>query len=126
MEVTVRAHAFDLSEGARQYAETKIGRAVQKVLRGNARVDVDVTELARGGAREAQVKVTVALPRAQTAVVTVQDPEIRAAIDVAADKIGRAIRKTKERRRDKGRTGAAMEPVAPPEEPADDSVTMEM
>jgi ribosomal subunit interface protein len=113
MEVHVRAPKFDLSEGAREYAETKIGRSVKKLMRGNARVDVEVTGEARGGTSLAKVKVQVAVPRASTAVITAEDADVRAAIDLAADKIGRALRRNKEKRRDKSRTGAHEAAVGP-------------
>lgn len=112
MEVNVRTHSFDLSDRSRQYAESKIGRSVTKLVKGAAPVDVEVSEQNKGGgASLVRVKVSVAIPRSKPAVVTAEDPEIRAAIDLAADKIGRALRKTKEKRRGKGRTSPGVAPV---------------
>ncbi len=125
MEVNVRAHSFDLSDGARAYAEAKIGRSVTKVVRGGSRVDVEVSEQSKGGAPLARVKVAVAVPRGKPAVVTAENIDVRAAIDSAADKIGRALRKTKEKRRGKGRTSPGLAPVAAPMDD-EDIETIEM
>ncbi len=125
MEVNVRAHSFDLSDSARQYAESKIGRSVTKVVRGGSRIDVEVSEQSKGGGPSlARVKVSVAVPRSKPAVVTAEDSDVRAAIDSAADKIGRALRRTKEKRRGKGRTSPGVAPVAGPD--LDDVETIEM
>jgi ribosomal subunit interface protein len=121
MEVNVRAHSFDLSDRSRQYAESKIGRSVTKLVKGGAPVDVEVSEQNKGtGPSLVRVKVSVAIPRSKPAVVTAEDGEIRAAIDLAADKIGRALRRTKEKRRGKGRTSPEVAPVDEPVDEIDD------
>ena len=131
MEVNVRAHSFGLSDRAREYAESKIGRSVTKLVKGGAPVDVEISEQTKGaGPSLVRVKVAVAIPRSKPAVVTAEDAEIRAAIDLAADKIGRALRRTKEKRRGKGRTGPEIAPVddGPVDEvdELDDNATVEL
>ena len=129
MEVNVRAHSFDLSDRSRSYAESKIGRSVTKLVKGGAPVDVEVSEQNKGGGPSlVRVKVSVAIPRSKPAVVTAEDAEIRAAIDLAADKIGRALRKTKEKRRGKGRTSPGLSPVVDPvsDEDSEGVETVEM
>jgi ribosomal subunit interface protein len=117
MEFVVRAHSVDLDEATRDYAEAKIGRVVTKMLRTTgARVDVEVTGQA-GGAGQTRVKVHVVIPHATSETVHADGDDPRAAIDIAADKIGRALRRNKEKRRDRAR---ATGPVRDPRTPAND------
>ena len=107
MELHVRAHSVEIDNDTREYVEAKVGRPIKKLLRGLARVDVELTELAKGGgATLHRAKVHVAIPHANSETVTVEDADLRAAIDKAADKIARAIKKNKSKRRGKVRTGS--------------------
>ena len=107
MDFHVRAHSTHLDNDTRAYAEEKIGRAVTKVLGSKGgRVDIEVTDQNQGGGAPcSRVKVHVAIPHSASETVHVDDPDIRAAIDQCADKIGRAIKKNRGRRRDRVRTG---------------------
>ncbi|MEE2827990.1 MAG: ribosome-associated translation inhibitor RaiA [Myxococcota bacterium] len=106
MEFHVRAHSVDIDQATRVYAEEKIGRTVEKFLGNTGRVDVEVTEIARGsGPHLARVKVHVAIPHAPSQTVHVDDSEIRAAIDLCSDKVARAIKRSKQKRRSKARSG---------------------
>jgi len=119
MEFDVRAHSIELDDANRDYAEAKIGKAVNKMLRGaDARVDVEVSESPVGSGKT-RVKVHVVIAHAPSETVTADEGEVRAAIDVAADKIGRTLRRSKEKRRDRARAPAAeRDPF--PSAPADD------
>ncbi len=120
MEFVVRAHSVELDEKTRAYAEAKIGRTVSKMLRGTgSRVDVEVTE----APHQARVKVHVSIPHAPSETVHADQSDIKSAIDVAADKIGRALRRNKEKRRDKARTTG---PVRDPHATEDDLVEDEL
>jgi|GEM_PF-1921422 len=115
MDFKVRAHSIQLSGEDREYAEKKIGKAVQQILgsAGNS-VDVEISNLDNGkGAPLSRVKVNVYVPHAKAISVHEDNPDVRAAIDVAADKIWRAVKRVKQKRRDSrhSRGGA---PAAPP------------
>lgn len=102
MDFKVRAHSIQLNDEDRHYAEKKIGKAVQKILgtAGNS-VDVEISNLDSGkGAPLSRVKVNVFVPHAKTISVHVDNPEIKAAIDVASDKIWRALKRVQQKRRD--------------------------
>jgi ribosomal subunit interface protein len=105
MNFVLRAHSVDLGEGTRAYAAEKIGGAVEQVLgREGSKVDVEVTALNHGpGVTRHRVAVHVHVAHGGTPVVTVEDEDIRAAIDVASDKIWRAVKELRQRRRDKAR-----------------------
>lgn len=110
MEVQVRAHSIQLKDDDRQYAERKIGKAVQKILGGGGtKVDVEVSNLDHGkGAPLSRVKVNVHVPHAKSVSISVDDPEVRAAVDLAADKIWRAVKRLRQKRRDTGRQAEPM------------------
>jgi ribosome-associated translation inhibitor RaiA len=52
------------------------------------------------------VKVHVAIPHATSETVHVDNPEIRTAIDLCADKLARAIKRNKQKRRTQARSGS--------------------
>jgi ribosomal subunit interface protein len=102
MDFKVRAHSIQLTDEDRDYAEKKIGKAVQKILgtAGNS-VDVEISNLDNGkGAPLSRVKVNVHIPHAKSISVHVDDPEVKAGIDIAADKIWRAVKRVRQKRRD--------------------------
>ncbi|MCP4873162.1 MAG: ribosome-associated translation inhibitor RaiA [Proteobacteria bacterium] len=114
MEFVVRAHSVKMDDASRDYAEAKIGKAVAKMTRGsNARVDVEVSKSTHGTGKT-RVKVHVVIPHVPSETVHADESEMKAAIDVAADKISRALRRHKEKRRDRARaTGPVRDPYAP-------------
>ena len=113
MQFQIRAHDVHVDDATREYAEAKIGKAVQKILgSGGQRIDVEFSQEGHKGAPEHRVSVHVYIPHNKTQVVTVDDPEMRAAIDVAADKIGRAVRRATNRRRDRARKAPTDEMAA--------------
>jgi len=105
MQFQIRAHDVHVDDATREYAENKIGKAVQKILgSGGHRVDVEFSSEGHG-APDNRVSVHLYVPGRKPHVVTVSDPEMKAAIDVAADKIGRAVRRATNKRRDRARKG---------------------
>ena len=107
MDFQVRAHSITLTEDTRDYARKKIGKAVQKIL-GNAaaKVDVEISNLDHGkGAPMSRVKVVVFVPHAKSVSVQVDDESVPAGIDLASDKIWRALKRLRQRRRYLSRSG---------------------
>ena len=107
MDFQVRAHSIHLNDETRDYARKKIGKAVEKILGTVAcKVDVEVSNLDHGkGAPSSRVKVVVFVPHAKSVSVQVEDADVKAAIDLSADKIWRALKRLRQRRRDLSRTG---------------------
>jgi len=105
MEFQVRAHSVTLRDSTRLYAEQKIATPLGKVLGGSAsRIDVEITDLAHGSGKPCfRVSVHVFIPHAKTQVVHVEDEDMSAAIDLAGDKILRAVKRGRGKRRDKAR-----------------------
>ena len=107
MQLNVRAHSVDLNDSDRNYASEKIGRTVEKFLGKSSRVDVEVSEVSKGsGHNLSRVKVHIAIPHASSETVHVDDTDIRAAIDLCADKVARVIKRNKNKRRDQARSGS--------------------
>ena len=118
MDFKVRAHSIQLTDEDRDYAEKKIGKAVQKILgtAGNS-VDVEISNLDNGkGAPLSRVKVNVYVPHAKSISVHVDNPEVKAAIDIAADKIWRAVKRVRQKRRDSRRVGGPITMEDPAEQ----------
>ena len=105
MDFHLRAHSVSVDDDTREYAREKIGGAVHQVLgKEGTRVDVEVASLNHGhGVPTHRVSVHVFVPHGKTPVVTVEDGEIRAAIDIAADKIWRVVKELQQKRRVRGR-----------------------
>jgi ribosomal subunit interface protein len=119
MQLNVRAHSVDLDNSDRAYATEKIGRIVEKFLGKSGRVEVEFSEISKGGGHNlSRVKVHVAIPHAPSETVHVDDVEVRAAIDLCADKLARAIKRNKEKRRSKARSGSfpSLKVQNPPDE----------
>ena len=107
MEFHFRAHSVQLEPDTRDYAEEKIGGALHKVLgKGGGRIDVEVTEPSHSGGRPCvRVKVHVAIPHAASETVHVDASGLKEAIDLCANKIMRAVKRRRNKRRTKARTG---------------------
>lgn len=102
MDCTVRAHAIQIDDDTRDYARKKITRSVEKILgKQNVTVDIEISNLDQGkGKPLSRVKVGVQVPQAKALSVQVEDKDVKAAIDGAADKIWRAVKRVKQKRRD--------------------------
>ena len=122
MQLNVRAHSVDLDNSDRAYATEKIGRIVEKFLGKSGRVNVEFSEISKGGGHNlSRVKVHVAIPHASSETVHVDDPEIRAAIDLCADKLARVIKRNKQKRRTQARSGSFPSLKVPPPPIEDDT-----
>jgi ribosomal subunit interface protein len=118
MQFQIRVHDVHVDDSIRDYAEEKIGKAVRKILgSGGHRVDIEFSQEGHG-APDHRVAVHLFVPHGKPHVVSVSDPDMKAAIDVAADKIGRSVRRATNRRRDRARksTTGEMNAVRRPEE----------
>ncbi len=115
MNFILRAHSVELGDGTREYAAEKIGGAVEQVLgRESSKVDVEIAALNHGpGVTKHRVSVHVFVAHGGTPVVTVEHEDIRAAIDLASDKIWRAVKELRQRRRDKARGQGGANPSGP-------------
>ncbi len=102
MDCTVRAHSIQIDDDTRNYATKKITRSVEKILGGQSvSIDIEISNLDKGKGRPlSRVKVNVRVPQAKSLSVHVDDQDVRAAVDGAADKIWRAVKKIKQKRRD--------------------------
>ena len=103
MDFHLRAHAVAVNDADRSYAERKIGGALKKILGNSAsKVDVEVTQRnKRSGKPGHRVAVHVFIPHAKTQVVHADGESVKESIDLAADKVARAVRRERNRRRDK-------------------------
>ena len=105
MEFNLRAPSTQIDHADRDYAEKKLTGALRKVV-GNAgaRVDVEVSSPSQSsGKRLTKVDVHVFIPKSKKQVVKVEAEELRECIDLATDKIMRAVKRSRNRRRDKMR-----------------------
>jgi ribosome-associated translation inhibitor RaiA len=102
MELQVRTPHAIVKQSTRAYAEQKIGAALQKILgKEGSRADVEIADLGNGrGAPLMRVSVHVTVPHAKPHSVSADDPDVGAAIDLAADKILRAVKRDRQKRRD--------------------------
>jgi ribosomal subunit interface protein len=113
MDLNIRTPHIELKKSDRVYAEEKIGRAVEKVLGTQGTVDIEISDLSNGhGAPRIRVSVHVHIPQAKSENVAVEDPDVRAAIDLAADRAARAVKRNKERRRGRVRSHGSKEMAA--------------
>ncbi len=105
MEFTLRAPSTKITNADRDYAEKKLTHALRKVVDSSAaRIDVEVSSPSQSSGKPlTKVDVHVFLPKSKTQVVKVQAEELRECIDLATDKIMRAVKRSRNRRRDKMR-----------------------
>jgi len=123
MEFNLRAHSISVQESDRTYAETKLTTALKKVLGGiTARVDVEVSAPSHSSGKPLmEVDVHVFIAKSKTQVVKVKAEELRECIDLATDKVMRAVKRDRNKRRDKMRhSGEFPAATAPNEDTADE------
>ena len=123
MEFNLRAPSTPVNKSDRAYAEKKITTALRKVIGANgARVDVEVSSPSQSSGKPlTEVDVHVFIPRSKTQVVKVRAEEVRECIDLATDKIMRAVKRSRNRRRDKMRhSGEFPAATSPLDDDADD------
>jgi len=92
MRMEIRGRQLDVSEATRQHAERRLRFALGRFSGRVGRVAVRVADVngPRGGA-DKRCRIVVWLGRAGTVVVEDCDGDLYAAIDSAADRVGRLV-----------------------------------
>lgn len=104
MNTKIHTHQLDMSDALREYAVRHIEDLVTRIYnKQNPSLDIEFADVS--GGREKQVKVTFHVPHGKTLVATAQDANPYAAVDLAADKISRELRRYKEKLQDVQRHG---------------------
>ncbi|MBJ92876.1 MAG: hypothetical protein CMP23_00215 [Rickettsiales bacterium] len=103
MEFNLRAPSTQIDNSDKDYARKKLTNALGKVVGStSARVDVEISSPSQSSGKPlTKVDVHVFIPRAKKQVVNVEAEELRECIDLATDKIMRAVKRDRNRRRDK-------------------------
>ncbi len=116
MEIHVRTPHAKIKKATRAYAEQKIAAALAKVAgEEGPRADIEISDLSNGsGAPRMRVSVHVFLPRRKGQTVQAEDADVGAAIDLAADKILRAVKRNRQKRRDRQRQSHYTLPAVTP------------
>ena len=124
MEFNLRAPSTQIDRADRDYAEKKLTQALRKVVENaGVRVDVEVSSPSQSSGKPlTEVDVHVFIPKSKKQVVKVQAEGLRECIDLATDKIMRAVKRSRNRRRDKLRhSGEFKAATVPFDEDAEDS-----
>ncbi len=116
MEIQVRTPHANLKKSTKAYAEQKIGAALEKVLgQEGSRGDIEISDLSNGhGAPLIRVSVHVTIPRSKSHTVHAEDGDVGAAIDLAADKILRAVKRNLQKKRSRQRSSHYNLPAVAP------------
>ena len=97
MNIKIHTHQLDMSDPLREYAEKHIAEAIGNIFREQA-ATLDIEFADAVGGREKHCKVSMKVPHGKMLVAHAQDPNPYAAVDMAAEKISREIRRLKEKR----------------------------
>jgi len=101
MNVEVRATNFGLEAGVREYIERRMQMSVDPFDGRVGKVDVVVTNLhGRNHARELQCRIHAQVNHAANVLIEQIDADLVAAIDMAAGRLKRTVRRHINRRRD--------------------------
>jgi len=104
MNTKIHTHQLDMSDALREYAIRHIEELVARIYnKQNPSLDIEFADVS--GGREKKVKVTFHVPHGKTLVASAQDANPYAAVDLAADKISRELRRYKEKMLDAQRHG---------------------
>jgi ribosomal subunit interface protein len=108
MKLTLSSKNMKLSEALREHIEHRLYFALSRFSPKIARVSVRVEDIngPRGGV-DKQCKIVVKLDRLGELSVEATDAEVYAAVDSAADRVGRTVRRELERRRTMRRYGSS-------------------
>lgn len=103
MDIEIRAHGLKLTAAQRLHVERRVGAALDRFERKLRGVSVMLEDLngPKGGA-DTRCKVRVRGDRGLAALAQATDISVTAAVDRAADAIGRNLAKVVGRRRDFG------------------------
>lgn len=117
MQLIVKGRHLQLTESLKQYVDEKIGAEVDHILNRPAiKVEVELSdELASKGGTDKECRVTLAVPRGKTLVITEVADDMYAAIDLAKDRLSRALKRELERRREGRKDKADLSAPAPEE-----------
>lgn len=97
MNIKIHTHQLDMSDPLRTYAERHIAETINNIFKEqSATLDIEFADA--GGGREKQCRVSMYVPHGKTLVASAQDANPYAAVDLAAEKISREIRRLKEKR----------------------------
>jgi len=101
MNIDVRATNFGLEDGVRDYIERRMMMSLDRFEGRVERVEVTLTNLhGRNHMRELQCRVLAAVHHARNVVVAQTDQDMIAAVDIAASRVKRTVRRQINRRRD--------------------------
>lgn len=101
MHVEVRATNFGLEAGVRQYIERRMMMSLDRYEGRLNRVEVTLTNLhGRHHVRELQCRVLALITHAQNVVVEQTESDLVKAVDLAAGRAKRTVRRQINRRRD--------------------------
>lgn len=104
MNIKIHTHQLDMSDPLRNYAERHIADVVSHIFKTQAAtLDIEFSDAV--GGREKVCKVSLFAPHSHPLVASAQDPNPYAAVDLAAEKIGREVRRLKEKRLQAARHG---------------------
>lgn len=106
MNTKIHTHQLDMSDALREYAVKHIEELVTRIYnKQNPTLDIEFSDVSAG--REKMCKVTLHVPPGKTLVASAQDVNPYAAVDLAAEKISRELRRFKEKRQDAARHGVS-------------------
>ncbi|MCS7304441.1 MAG: HPF/RaiA family ribosome-associated protein [Thermoguttaceae bacterium] len=101
MQVFVSAKNFKVSETIREHIDRRLAFALDRFQREVERIDVSLADLnGPKGGLDKQCRMVAKLRSDGTVVIEDQDMDFFAVIDRAADRLGHAIQRVIERRRD--------------------------
>jgi len=101
-QLQVRAHGFALTDGLRAYARGHVAAKLAKHARAIQAVTIRFDDVngTKGGV-DKRCRIEVMLPRRRPVVVEEADPDLRAAMDRAADRSERTVIRQIRRRRER-------------------------
>lgn len=113
MLIHTRSVGFNLTEAIRDYVETRLRSALSPWMRRVMYVVVRLEDVngPRGG-RDMRCQIMATLARRGMVVVEAREEDLYCAIDVARDRLRRAVRREMEQRRARRRRRTAPAPMA--------------
>jgi len=112
MEIEVRATNFGLQAGVKEYIERRLMMSLDPFDGRVGKVEVVVTNLhGRNHVRELQCRVRAQVNHAAVVMIEQIDSDLVAAIDVAASRLKRTVRRCINRRRDSAKRRTTARPV---------------
>lgn len=110
MRIDFHARGFFYGDVAQDYAKHRLGFALGRFADVIRKVDVQVEELrgVRSGV-DKRCKLQVYVEKTAEPIITsMEDTSLKAAIDVAADRVSRAVQRHLQRRRKRSRSRVTM------------------